>query len=127
MNKRGRTNLKRLLDKILFSLEAVLGSLQLILQALVAQVYLMVKVVLKLVDDGYMFAGQLIRIRTLQHVVDGPLSELLQGRLQGQSHGLIVGLQVPLSLIGSLYTRVGEVLDSSSARDASTTRGSGGL
>jgi hypothetical protein len=118
------TYLELLLGNIRVGIEAVLGQVEIALEATATLAQLIIKLGLELSSNGLILAGLLEQVGLLQHLIDAPLSKFLQCRLESQGDGLVCGLEIALTLIRSLYTRVGEVLYSPPARAASTTRSS---
>jgi hypothetical protein len=122
--KEGKTNLKFLVGDILVSIEAVLGEVEIALEATVTLAQLVIKLVAELLDYRLILEGLPVGVWLPEHVIDASLSKFLQCGLEGKGDGLVSGLEVALALISSLYTRVGEVLYSPPARATSTTRSS---
>lgn len=119
--KKKVTYLKFLVHDVALSIVSAFSQIEVTLETLVILSEHLVEVVLELLNNGLVLVAVLVHVRLLQHLIHAALGELLQCRLESMGNSLISGLEVPLTLVGSLDARVGKVLCPTSSR-ASTTR-----
>lgn len=106
-------------------LEALVSNIRLGVVAPLGTLLPMVESGVMLGDDGVVsllelgnhahLIGILVVEVTVEHLVDLPGTEILEGRLDSVGDHLIGGLEVALAVISGLDARVCEVLDSATA------------
>jgi hypothetical protein len=116
-----------LLGDISLGIKGTLGEFEITLESAVKFCQALVQVVLQLVHDRDMLIRLPVQVWVLKCLVDATLGELLQGRLESMSNGLVSGLEIPLTLVGGLDARVGKVLCSTSSRTSAAWLGGRGF
>lgn len=95
---------------VIIGMEHVVGQLHVLFEAALVLGQLALQPLIEFVDDVQVVLRGLVRFRVPYGLVDAPVGELLEHRLESVGDGLVRGLEVALPLIGGLNARIGKVL-----------------